>query len=130
MDLVFEGGGVKGIGLVGAFSVLKERGYESQNMAGASAGAIVAALIAAVYDAGELKEIVANLNYDRFRDEAVEDRLPMGKPLSILKDLGIYEGEAFKGWMRGLLEAKRVKGPSGTWCAAGPSSSGTATGCR
>ncbi|MEJ7842335.1 MAG: patatin-like phospholipase family protein [Rubrobacter sp.] len=109
VDLVFEGGGVKGIALVGAFSVLEERGYEPQNMAGASAGAIVAALIAAGYDAGELKEIIANLDYDQFKDEAIEDRFPMGKTLSILKDLGIYEGEAFEGWMRGLLEARGVR---------------------
>lgn len=109
VDLVFEGGGVKGIALVGAFSVLEERGYQPQNMAGASAGAIVAALIAAGYSAGELKEIVANLDYDRFKDQAIEDRLPMGKTLSILKDLGIYEGEAFEEWMRGLLEARGVR---------------------
>lgn len=109
VDLVFEGGGVKGIALVGAYSSLEERGYEPQNMAGASAGAIVAALIAAGYDAGELKEIIANLDYDQFKDEAIEDRFPMGKTLSILKDLGIYEGEAFEGWMRGLLEARGVR---------------------
>jgi len=109
VDLVFEGGGVKGIALVGAFSVLERLGYEPQNMAGASAGAIVAALIAAGYRADELKEIVANLDYDQFKDQAIEDRLPMGKTLSILKDLGIYEGEAFEGWMRGLLEAHGVR---------------------
>ncbi|MDQ4128258.1 MAG: patatin-like phospholipase family protein [Actinomycetota bacterium] len=109
VDLVFEGGGVKGIALVGAFSVLEERGYEPQNMAGASAGAIVAALIAAGYGAGELKEIVAGLDYDQFKDEALEDRFPMGKTLSILKDLGIYEGKAFEEWMRGLLEARDVR---------------------
>jgi hypothetical protein len=45
VDLVFEGGGVKGIALVGAFSILEVRGYEPQNMAGTSAGAIVAALL-------------------------------------------------------------------------------------
>ena len=109
VDLVFEGGGVKGIGLVSTFSVLEGRGYEPQNMAGTSAGAIVAALIAAGYGAGELKEIIANLDYDQFKDEAIEDRLPMGKTLSILKDLGIYEGEAFEEWMRGLLEARDVR---------------------
>lgn len=109
VDLVFEGGGVKGIALVGAFSVLQERGYEPQNMAGASAGAIVAALIAAGYGAGELKEIIAELDYDRFKDEALEDRFPMGKTLSILKDLGIYEGKAFEEWMRGLLETRGVR---------------------
>jgi NTE family protein len=109
VDLVFEGGGVKGIALVGAFSVLEERGYEPQNMAGASAGAIVAALIAAGYDADALKEIIAELDYDQFKDEAIEDRFPGGKVLSILKDLGIYEGEAFEDWMRGLLEAQNVR---------------------
>lgn len=47
MDLVFEGGRVKGIALVGAFYVLEEWGYEPQNMAGASSGTILAALVAA-----------------------------------------------------------------------------------
>ena len=47
VDLVFEGGGVKGICLVGAYSVLEERGFEPQNVAGTSAGVIVATLLAA-----------------------------------------------------------------------------------
>src|SRR5918997_2314639 len=106
VDLVFEGGGVKGIALVGAYSVLEEEGYEPQNMAGASAGAIVATLIAAGYTSDELKEIISKLDYDQFKDEALEDRFPLGKALSILRDLGIYEGKAFEEWMRGLLEAK------------------------
>jgi NTE family protein len=109
VDLVFEGGGVKGIALVGAFSVLEEEGYEPQNMAGASAGAIVAALIAAGYGSGDLKEIIAELDYNRFKDEALEDRFPLGAALSILKDLGIYEGEDFVEWMSGLLEARDVR---------------------
>ncbi len=110
VDLVFEGGGVKGIALVGALSVLEERGYRPQNTAGASAGAIVAALLAAGYSAGELKSIIAGLDYGRFKDEALEDRIPLaGSSISILKDLGIYEGEEFLGWMRELLEKKGVR---------------------
>ncbi|HLM76807.1 MAG TPA: patatin-like phospholipase family protein [Rubrobacteraceae bacterium] len=110
VDLVFEGGGVKGIALVGAFSVLEERGYEPQNMAGASAGAIVAVLLAAGYTAAELQKIIGELDYDRFKDEAWEDRIPLaGKSLSVLKDLGIYEGKAFLAWMGDLLEAKGVR---------------------
>lgn len=46
-DAVFEGGGVKGIGLVGAIAVAEEKGYRWVNVAGTSAGAIVAALLAA-----------------------------------------------------------------------------------
>jgi NTE family protein len=109
VDLVFEGGGVRGIALVGAFSVLEERGYEPQNMAGASAGAIVATLLAAGYDAAELQKIITELDYDRFKDKAWEDRVPVaGASLSVLKDLGVYEGNAFSEWMRELLAAKGV----------------------
>jgi len=54
------------------------------------------ALLAAGYDAGELKEIIAALDYGRFKDEAIEDRFPMGKTLSFLKDLCIYGGKALE----------------------------------
>src|SRR3954447_4633761 len=53
VDLVLEGGGVKGIGLVGALSVLEERGWEPACVAGTSAGAITAALLAAGYSSEE-----------------------------------------------------------------------------
>lgn len=55
-DAVFEGGGVKGIGLVGAIAVAEEYGYRFVNVAGSSAGAIVAALLAAGYSAAEIKK--------------------------------------------------------------------------
>lgn len=67
-DAVFEGGGVKGIGLVGALSVAEEKGYRWQNVAGTSAGAIVAGLVAAGYSAAELQEIMAELDYRKFKD--------------------------------------------------------------
>ena len=54
-DAVFEGGGVKGIGLVGAVAVAEEKGYRWMNLAGTSAGAIVDTLIAAGYTAEEMK---------------------------------------------------------------------------
>ena len=107
LDLVFQGGGVKGIGLVGAYSVLEERGFEPQNLAGTSAGAIVAALAAAGYTGQELHEIIGDLDFRTFLDKGWEDRVPVaGIPLSILKDQGIYEGVFFEGWMRDLLAAK------------------------
>ena len=84
VDLVLEGGGVKGIALVGALSVLEERGFQTQNVAGASAGAIVAVLHAAGYTSTELQEIIGGLDYDRFKDRAWEDQIPFaGSYLSI-----------------------------------------------
>jgi NTE family protein len=110
VDLVFEGGGLKGIALAGAYSVLEERGYRPQNMAGASAGAIVAALVAAGYTAAELRETTMEFDFNSLKDRAWEDLLPIfPRTVSILKDRGIYEGEAFLEWMTGLLETKGVR---------------------
>jgi NTE family protein len=110
VDLVLEGGGVKGIGLVGALSTLAERGYEPQNLAGTSAGAIVATLAAAGYSADELRSILSGLDFNDFKDRAWEDYVPVaGVPLSILKDRGIYEGARLLEWLRELLAAKGVE---------------------
>jgi NTE family protein len=109
VDLVCEGGGVKGIGLAGAYSVLDERGYKPQNVAGTSAGAITAALIAAGYSSSELKEVIFNLDFRRFEDPDWEDRIPLiGKGLSVLIEEGIYKGDDFLSWMRDLLAAKGI----------------------
>lgn len=108
VDLVFKGGGVKGVALVGALAVLEERGFVPQNLAGTSAGAIVAVLHAAGYTADELHELLADLDFEHFLDGAWEDRLPglLGKGLSVLVDQGIYEGDRFQAWLRDLLAAK------------------------
>ena len=96
VDLVFEGGGLKGIALVGAYSVLEERGYRPQNIAGTSAGAIVAALLAAGYTAAELRHTITECDLNSFKDRARKNWLPLFPSIvSILKDRGMYEGEAF-----------------------------------
>ena len=109
-DAVFEGGGVKGIGLVGALSVAESKGYVWENVAGTSAGAIVAALVAAGYEAGELKKIIGSLDYNRFKDKGAVDRIPLFGPLvSLLSEKGIYEGNFLEDWIRDLLLRKGVR---------------------
>ena len=109
VDLVFEGGGVKGIGLAGSLSVLEERGFMPQNIAGTSAGAITAALLAAGYRGNELREIVMELDFRQFQDKGWEDKVPLiEKSLSLLLDLGVYEGSRFHEWMKERLAAKGV----------------------
>jgi NTE family protein len=109
-DAVFEGGGVKGIGLVGAVAVAEERGYRWVNLAGTSAGAIVAALLAAGYSAPELKEILEELDYNKFKDAGLLDKIPLvGPAASVMFEKGIYEGKFFETWIRGLLHNKNVE---------------------
>ena len=68
-DGVFEGGGVKGIGLVGSLTVFEEEGYTDwQRVAGTSSGAIVASLLAAGYSALELQDLIMDLDYGQLLD--------------------------------------------------------------
>lgn len=109
-DLVIEGGGVKGIGLVGAYNVIEQKGYKPENVAGTSAGAIVGALIVAGYTAAEMKTKMDQLDYNRFKDKGTLDRFPVFGPLiSLLAEKGIYEGDFFEQWIRDLLWEKGVR---------------------
>jgi NTE family protein len=108
-DLVFEGGGVKGIGLAGAFAALEQRGFEHKSVAGTSAGAITAALVAAGYRSAELDRILLEVPFAKFKDTSWEDRVPLiGRVAGLLLERGIYEGRYFQDWISGLLEAKGV----------------------
>ena len=66
-NLVFEGGGVRGIAYVGALEVLDKEGIlkDIKRVAGTSAGAMVAVLVGLRYTADELKEILWDLNFKK-----------------------------------------------------------------
>jgi NTE family protein len=110
VDLVLEGGGVKGIGLVGALSMLEERGMTFARVAGASAGAIVGSLVAGGMAANQLQELMTSLDYTRFRDDTRLDHVPvLGKGLSLWLEHGIYAGDYFHGWIREQLDGLGVR---------------------
>ena len=52
-DLVFEGGGAKGLAFVGALQALERQGHTARRVIGTSAGSITALLVAAGYSADE-----------------------------------------------------------------------------
>lgn len=121
-NAVFEGGGVKGIGHVGAVTALEDGGYEFHTVAGSSAGAIVAALVAANYSGKEMHEIMGSLDYLKFKQADLLDRLGTpGRLLSILFHYGIYQAAYVEKWLNELLMAKHcacfrdVKNPDGTY---------------
>lgn len=103
-DLVLEGGGVKGIALVGAIEVLEEHGYSFQRIAGTSAGAIVGALVAAEIPAQRLAEIMKNQNYFKFQDGPAIYHYPIGKAVAVIAHNGVYRGEYLRAWLHELLE--------------------------
>ena len=109
VDGVFEGSGIKGIGLVGAVSVIENAGYEFVNLAGTSAGAIVATLLAAGYSAAELKQIINSIDFSTFEDQALVGRIPfVGALIDEIFNKGLYNGDVFLNLMRNLLIAKNI----------------------
>lgn len=96
-DLVFEGGGAKGIVFVGAMQEFEAQGHTFGRLLGTSAGAITAAFLAAGYTSDEmlsaLNEREDNLPVfmgflglpDKFDDEAVRH----SATLALLRDINI-----------------------------------------
>jgi NTE family protein len=110
LDAVLEGGGVKGIALIGAAAALEEAGYAFENLAGTSAGALVAALLAAGYTAAELRAILMELNFRDFEDASLLGHVPIvGQYYEILAHLGIYKGDFLLNLVRQKLSAKLHK---------------------
>lgn len=108
-DAVFEGGGVKGIAFVGALAQMEEAGYVWEKLAGTSAGAVVAALVAAGYRSDELRPIFMEMNYLRFLQQRGVGRLPLIGPVYNLGwKKGLYQGGPFEQMVATLLRAKGV----------------------
>lgn len=108
-DLVLEGGGVKGIGLVGAISALEERGYEFKRVAGTSAGSIVGSLVAAGMSASDIEAVMKKLDYNKFQDGDLLDRVGhLGKGISLLLKQGIFLGNYARSWVSDQLRGAGV----------------------
>ncbi len=108
-DAVFEGGGMRGIGIIGALTYMEKSGYIWQNTAGSSVGALIASLIAAGYSSKDLKEMVINLNFLKFLDTSGLQRFPLfGKALGFFKEKGIYSGDYLEEWIKKLLNDKNI----------------------
>ncbi len=104
-NLVFEGGGVKGIAYVGAMKVLeKEKILKNiSRVGGTSAGSINAALFAAGFSNQETLNVLLKLNFNEFKDDSWGALRDMKR----LKDeYGWYKGDYFREWMGELLKRK------------------------
>ena len=108
-DLVLEGGGTKGIGLVGAVCRL-QREIELQRVAGSSAGALVAALVAAGYHGDELRDLMFAFPFAKVPHPDWLDRVPViGPPLSLLWERGVYETGFLRDETARLLAERGVR---------------------
>ena len=104
-NLVFEGGGVRGIAYAGALKVLDQRGMLQtvERVGGTSVGAITALLLAVGYSADEMTTILSNLHIERFNDGRW---IFIGGLHRMIRRFGWYRGERFERWLEELIERK------------------------
>jgi NTE family protein len=116
-DLVLEGGGVKGLGLVGAVLVLDEAGYSFRGVAGTSAGAIAATLVAGLTRAQrsmtDLLGFIRSLDFTQFMPESKLHKLldhvgghvveAASDASILLRHEGVYSGNYLETWLRPIL---------------------------
>lgn len=112
-DLVLEGGGVKGTGLVGAITALTSAAepYTFHRVAGTSAGAIVASMLAAGYTVAEMNTIMTDLDFSQFEDNPgifARHFEQIGEGLGLILHEGLFMGQFLHDWIKQTLAAKNV----------------------
>lgn len=101
-NLLFEGGGVKGIAYIGAMQVLSQRGLLDgiRRVGGASAGAINALIFALGYDIRAQREILQSTDFHKFMDDSFGVIRDIRR---LAKDFGWYKGDFFATWLGKLI---------------------------
>jgi NTE family protein len=103
-NIVFEGGGVKGIAYGGALEILEKKGILPQitRVAGTSAGAITATLLALGYDYKEVTNIISKADFNKFEDKSSF----LINLLRLLRKYGWFKGDYFTEWIGELIKEK------------------------
>jgi NTE family protein len=112
-NLVFEGGGVKGVAYIGALEALEQRGILGQirRVGGTSAGAITALLVGLNYPLGEIRNILSELDFRKLLDASFG---LVRNTERLVSDFGWYKGDFFRTWV-GQLIAARAGSPDATF---------------
>ncbi|KAA9150791.1 Patatin [Amycolatopsis acidicola] len=108
-DLVLEGGGVKGLGTLGAVVRLMERGHRFPRVAGTSVGAVAAALVAAGADADGMRRAMSRLVLRKVPDRAPPPIALVSEGLSWLTGGHLYQGAYIREWLLGELAELGVR---------------------
>lgn len=106
-NLVFEGGGIKGMAYSGAIQVLEEEGIypgRIRRVAGASIGSLAATLVALGYSSKELADLTKSTDLARVMQDARFGAL--GGAINIFRHFGMNPGTRLFEFVGRLLEAR------------------------
>lgn len=111
-NLVFEGGGIRGLAFGGSVKYLEEMDVMKnvKGLAGSSAGSIIAAGLAVGYNSKDIISIMSDTDFEDFKDDSWGI---MSDIWRLKNEYGFYKGDKFHGWIKSLLEQKsRMKDPT------------------
>lgn len=106
-NLVFEGGGVKGVAYVGALEKLDERNILSdiERVGGTSAGAITALLVGLNYSPEKIRDKMLKLDFSHFLDSC---NLPVENVTDYSSWKGLFDKEGLWGWLWVIILFSRL----------------------
>lgn len=108
-DIVFQGGGIKVLGFIGAICKLEEEGFKWQRFAGTSAGAIIASLLSIGYTGEDLKAIAYETDFEKFVKKSKYDYMPLvGTLVSLIKKKGIFSTDYVAEFISDLCKKKNI----------------------
>ncbi len=108
-DLVLAGGGAKGVAHLGALWAMDVLGIRFKRLAGTSAGALTASLVAAGFDCDELRDAFMDIDFMDFRDGFWDQKLPrFAKLAAISSSFGMFEGIKLQSWLEEMLVKKNA----------------------
>lgn len=104
-NLVFEGGGIRGLAFGGVVRFLEEYDIVEhvKGIAGSSAGAIFSAGLAVGYTAQEMIDLLTETDFETFKDDSWGVVFDI---IRLLTQYGIYKGDHFYNWFAAVLEKK------------------------
>jgi len=109
IDVVFSGGGVKAFAFIGALEAIDERKLQIERTAGTSAGAILAAFLAAGFTTKEINAMLDELDLSRFLDPPpLITKIPFSKWIFLYFQRGIYKGDRLECWLAEKLAEKNI----------------------
>lgn len=113
-DGVFEGGGVLAIAFAGAVTAAKQVAgvQEWTNVAGTSAGAIAAALLAAGYDGEAVKDFLLETDYRKFPDYGFGGKYVGGVLGALFRRRGLAAGNYVRDWLADAFRSSRLRNPN------------------
>lgn len=115
-DGVFEGGGVRGVAFLGALRCCNDLGIRWRKLAGTSAGAITAAVLATDLSIDDLENLLGQLDYSTFLSQKSSPLIVNGDPaddlqspawtlffLTVSRQMGEYSSLPFRQWLETTL---------------------------